>query len=63
MVYELPRKGVCVSISHLLFADDSVIFCQASVQEVQGVLEVLDYYTDGSEQFINREKGSLFFWS
>ncbi|XP_070679211.1 uncharacterized protein [Malus domestica] len=37
------------------------IFCQALVLEVQGVLEVLDCYADGSRQFINREKCSLFF--
>ena len=42
-------KGVAVSreapwISHLLFADDSIVFCRASVEECDRVLKVLEDY-------------------
>ena len=53
------RQGVC--ISHLLFADDSMLFCQATVEECQRVLEILGKYEATSSQAINRQKTTLFF--
>ena len=49
------------SISHLLFADDSLVFCQAKQEEVQVVSDVLDLYAVVFGQCINLEKSSVFF--
>lgn len=49
------------SISHLLFADDSIIFCRASVTECDKVLKVLEVYERDSGQKLNKEKTSIYF--
>jgi exonuclease III len=48
-------------ISHLLFADDSLLLSKASVEECQNILRILDIYENSSGQKINREKTALFF--
>lgn len=50
-----------VSISHLLFADDSLIFMQASVIECKHLKEIFYYYTQASGQLFNLEKSCMFF--
>ena len=51
------------TISHLLFVDNSILFCRANQEEVQVVTEVLQTYTDASGQCINFEKSSVYFSS
>ena len=51
------------TITHLLFADDSLLFCKASKNEVQVINEVLMGYANASSQCINMEKSSVFYSS
>ena len=63
-VGQLHGVSICrsaPSISHLLFADDSLVFCQAKQEEVQVVSDVLDLYAVAFGQCINLEKSSVFF--
>ncbi|XP_057424692.1 uncharacterized protein LOC130718190 [Lotus japonicus] len=46
-------------ISHLLFADDSIIFARANSQEAECVLDVLSTYEKASGQVINLDKSML----
>lgn len=49
-----------VTISHLLFADDNLIFTWASVAECKHLKEIFDCYTNTSGQLFNFEKSSMF---
>ena len=46
---------------HLLFADDSLIFCRAKEDECLKLLEILAAYKRASGQKLNRAKTTLFF--
>lgn len=48
-------------ISHLFFADDSIVFCRALVEEGRRILRVLEDYEAKSRQKLNKDKTSLFF--
>ncbi|XP_075655210.1 putative mitochondrial protein AtMg01250 [Castanea sativa] len=48
-------------ITNILFADDSLIFCQAKQSEVQVISEILQGYADASGQCINLDKSSIYF--
>ncbi|CAN6542159.1 unnamed protein product [Malus baccata var. baccata] len=50
-------------ITHLLFADDSVLFCEATVEEARGVRNILNSYAVCSGQEINMLKSSIFYSS
>jgi len=59
-------RGVRVStkapwISHLLFADDCLIFTQASKRGAERVASILDGYNKGSGQSVNKQKSAIFF--
>ena len=48
-------------LTHLFFADDSVIFCRASLVECRKIQELLECYEKASGQQLNRSKIGLFF--
>lgn len=49
------------SVSHLLFADDNLLFGKASVKDNRRVQEILEVYAENSSQRINHEKTSISF--
>ena len=48
-------------MTHLLFVDDSLLFCKSSRNECQKVLEILVSYESMLGQQINRGKKSIIF--
>lgn len=50
-----------VQISHLFFADDSLLFYEVTPSECHRLLDILAKYEATSGQAINRQKTSLFF--
>ena len=59
-------KGVAVCRgalhkSHLLFVDDSIVFCRATIEESNRVIKNLEDYEGDLGQKINKEKTSHFF--
>ena len=61
-------KGVSIckgapTISNLMFVDDSILFCCATLGEVEVINEVLQIYANASSQCINMEKSSIYFSS
>jgi len=51
----------CPTISHLLFADDSIFFCKVQKEECQTILRILEEYEAVSGQLINFDKSSIQF--
>ena len=48
-------------LTHLFFADDSLLFCRSSIAECQKIQDLLSSYESASGQQLNRSKTSLFF--
>jgi hypothetical protein len=49
------------SISHLLFADDSIFFAKSDRRSVDALHHTLNLFCDGSGQKINLDKSTIFF--
>ena len=61
-------KGITVcrggpQLSHLFFADNSLIFCKATLDNCESLQRILEIYERASGQQLNRAKTSLFFSS
>ena len=50
----LCRRGS--KLTHLLFVDDSLLFCKATIEECGEVLEILNMYEEALGQKINKSK-------
>ncbi len=57
----LCRRGP--KITHLFFADDSLLFCKATSEECNKIQNILSSYERASGQQLNRAKTTLFFSS
>ena len=60
-VVQICRRAPC--ISNLLFADDSLIFCEENREEVLLISDTLQLYAEASRQCINFENSSSYFSS
>lgn len=49
------------AISNMLFADDPLVFCQATNDECQNLLRVLNIYAKASGQYVNFQKSVITF--
>ena len=61
---DIHRFSLCrrrPKLTRLLFADDSLLFCRATMEECGKVLEILNRYEEASGQKVNRSKTTLFF--
>ncbi|GLT68149.1 hypothetical protein SLA2020_404070 [Shorea laevis] len=70
LIFKEEQKGLlhgikissrCPSISHLLFADDVMIFSRANSREATSIMSCLSTYSKWSGQCINVAKSSIFF--
>jgi hypothetical protein len=52
---------LCPPITHLLFADDVMIFARAKASEAEVILKCLNTYSSWSGQHINVSKSAIFF--
>lgn len=55
----LKVNNHCPSLSHLFFADDSLIFCRATKKDCETIKRILKTYEKASGQTINQEKSSF----
>ena len=57
--FSLCKNGP--KVTHLFFADDSLLFCRARREDLQAIQNILTSFEHASGQKINREKTTLFF--
>ena len=51
----------CPMVSHLFFANDSLLFCKTTDRECRKLVEILELYEAASGQKVNTNKSSIFF--
>ena len=61
MLTGVPTSKKGPRLSHLFFADDSLIFCKANSVEWQRLTKILEKYEAALGQQLNRDKTSIYF--
>ncbi|XP_027152078.1 uncharacterized protein LOC113752144 [Coffea eugenioides] len=56
---KISRQGP--ELTHLFFADDSLIFCKADKQQATEIMNILKTYEAASGQMVNLDKSAVFF--
>ena len=57
----VPTLKRGLRISHLFFADDSLLFCKASMSQWNSLSKILRIYKAASGQKLNNDKTTIFF--
>ena len=57
--FSLCKRGP--TLTHMLFADDNLLFCRATSEECAKVLNILEAYEQASGQKVNKNKTAIFF--
>nr|XP_016448846.1 PREDICTED: uncharacterized protein LOC107773929 [Nicotiana tabacum] len=47
-------------LTHLIFADDLMLFCKGNFQSIHGMMEVVNHFSEVSESVANMEKSNIF---
>lgn len=70
IIYKVEADGLfdgvklarlALPITHLAFADDMILFCRATFEEVRNIKRCLELYCGWSGQGINLSKSGVFF--
>jgi hypothetical protein len=56
------RININFSLTHLLFVDDILIFCEGNISYISTLKEILNTFFLAMGMKINKEKSSLFSW-
>ena len=60
-LHGIKISGNAPQLSHLLFADDSVLFMRANIEECKRLTDIVSCYESMSRQRINKEKSEVVF--
>lgn len=61
VIHGMHMARHCPVVSHIFFADDSLLFFEASNQNASHILAILNAYSEASGQLINFNKSSIKF--
>ena len=59
----VPTSKKGPKLTHLFFADDSLLFCKANSVEWRRLTKILERYEEASGQKLNKDKTSIFFFT
>ena len=57
--FSFCQRGL--KLTHLLFANNSMLFCRSTIEECKKILNILEIYWSASGQKVNKNKTALFF--